>query len=175
MINPRGKDSARSWHAVLCKPCQDGRAEENLLNQGFEIFRPKTRVRRTFRGRRRLAVESMFPRYLFVHLLESGEDWSPIRSTRGTVGLVRLGMQTPVVPETVIRHLRERCDAEGIISLKGAIDYQPDEFVDIVDGPFAGYRAIFQARSSEERVVVLLDLLARQRRIELKDTDIRRA
>jgi len=175
MIEPRSKAPERYWHAVFCKPQQDDRAEVNLLNQGYEIFRPKTRVRRTRNGRRRVVVESMFPRYLFVRLARAGQDWAPIRSTRGTIGLVRLGLETPIVPNEVIDALRTRCDEAGIINLAGTIDYQPNDLVEIIDGPCAGYRALFQARSSNERVVVLLTLLQHERRVELSETAIRRA
>jgi transcriptional antiterminator RfaH len=175
MINPNQREQNRHWHAVLCKPRQDAVAEENLLNQGFEIFRPKTRSRRTRAGRRRILVESMFPRYLFVRLRSNGQDWGPIRSTRGAVGLVRLGADTPIIPDTVIDALRQRCNEEGIINLNGAIDYQPNELVEIIDGPCAGYRALFQARTSEERVVVLLKLLQHERSVELAESSIRKA
>ncbi len=175
MIDPHINRSGRNWHAVFCKPRQDSVAESNLLNQGFEIFRPKTRVARTRRGQRRIALESMFPRYLFVRLSQGGQDWGPIRSTRGAVGLVRLGIETPIVPDTVIESLRRRCNGEGVINLAGAIEFKPDELVDIIDGPLNGYRALFKARTSDERVVVLLQLLQHERRIELPDTSIRRA
>lgn len=175
MIDPHHDHSMRHWHAVFCKPQQDARAEENLLNQGFEIFRPKTRTRRILKGRRRLLVESMFPRYLFVRLSRGGDDWGPIRSTRGAIGLVRLGHETPVIPDSVIDGLRQRCNAEGMINLAGTIDYQLNDLVEIIDGPCAGYRALFQARTSEERVIVLLRLLQNERRVELAETSIRRA
>jgi transcriptional antiterminator RfaH len=168
-------DSCRRWHAVFCKPQQDARAEENLLSQGFEIFRPKTRTRKTHNGRRRIWIESLFPRYLFVRLSQQGQDWTPIRSTRGAVGLVRLGQDTPTVPDFIIEDLRRRCDANGICNLAGAIDYQPDDLVEIIDGPCAGYRALFKARTSQERVIVLLKLMHQQRELELDETSIRRA
>jgi transcriptional antiterminator RfaH len=175
MIHPHHAGRSRFWHAVLCKPRQDAVAEAHLLHQGFETFRPKTISRRTQAGRRRRLIESMFPRYLFVRLAHGGQDWGPIRSTRGTVGLVRLGCETPVVPDEVINALRQRCDESGIINLNGQIDYQPNELVDIVDGPCAGYRALFQARSNDERVVVLLKLLQHERTVELAESAIRRA
>lgn len=175
MIDPHHQPTMRHWHAVFCKPQQDERAEENLLNQGFEIFRPKTRTRRILKGRRRLLVESMFPRYLFVRLSRGGDDWGPIRSTRGAIGLVRLGHETPVIPDTIIDGLRQRCNAEGMINLAGTIDYRLNDLVEIIDGPCAGYRALFQARTSEERVIVLLRLLQNERRVELAETSIRRA
>ncbi|AKS42613.1 transcription termination/antitermination NusG family protein [Wenzhouxiangella marina] len=175
MIDPTSHHQDRHWHAVFCKPRQDARAEEHLLNQGFEIFRPKTRVRRAQPGRRQVLHESMFPRYLFVRLHRGVDDWSTIRSTRGTVGLVRLGLQAPIVPDQVIESLRQRCDDQGVINLAGAIDYQPNELIEITEGPCAGYRALFQARTGDERVIVLLRLLHQERRVELDENSIRRA
>jgi len=162
------------WHAVFCKPQQDARAETHLLNQGFEIFRPKIRRQQTRRGRRRVRIESMFPRYLFVRLNLFGQDWGPIRSTRGAVGLVRTGQQAASVPLPVIEALRERCDDNDIVNLNGTIDYRPDEPVEIIDGPCAGYKALFKARTSEERVRVLLTLLNHERCVEVADSAIRR-
>lgn len=163
------------WHAVFCKPQQDERAEAHLLNQGFDIFRPKTRQRVIRNGRARVRIESMFPRYLFVRLNSTGQDWTPIRSTRGALGLVRSGQQAAEVPEQVIEALRQRCDDHDILQISGEINYQPDEAVEIIDGPCAGYRALFKARTGQERVQVLLTLLNHERCIEIPESAIRRA
>lgn len=175
MFDPRNLATSFRWHAVFCKPRQDDRAEAHLRNQGFETFRPRTRQHSTRNGKRRVRIDSMFPRYLFVRLSSTGQDWGPIRSTRGAIGLVRTGQQAAQVPETVIQDLQQRCDEHGIISLSGSIDYRPDEPVEIIDGPCAGYRALFQARTGAERVCVLLTLLNHQRRVEVPDCAIRRA
>lgn len=174
-MDPEQPSGSLRWHAVFCKPRQDARAEIHLRNQGFETFRPRTRERRTRNGQRRVIVESMFPRYLFIQLAAGGQDWGPIRSTRGAVGLVRHGQEAAVVPQSVIRELRRRCDDDDIVQLAGSIDYQPDEVVEIIDGPCAGYRGLFQARTGAERVAVLLTLLNHQRRVEVAETAIRRA
>lgn len=174
-MNSEAASGAHRWHAVFCKPRQDERAEMHLRNQGFETFRPRTREKRTRNGQRRVIVESMFPRYLFVQLAAGGQDWGPIRSTRGAVGLVRHGHEVAVVPDAVIHELRQRCDEDGIVRLTGCIDYQPDEAVEIIDGPCAGYRALFQARTGAERVAVLLTLLNHQRVVEVAEAAIRRA
>lgn len=163
------------WHAVFCKPRQDDRAEFHLLNQGFDIFRPKTRQRYTRNGQRQVRIESMFPRYLFVRLSAAGQDWGPIRSTRGAIGLVRVGQNAAEVPEEVIRELRRRCDDNNIVNLSGSIDYRPNEAVEIIDGPLAGYRALFKARTGQERVSVLLSLLNNERCVEIPESAIRRA
>jgi transcriptional antiterminator RfaH len=149
----------KQWYAVHCKPKQDERAETELLNQGFEVFRPRLRSRRRVRQRYRVVVESMFPRYLFVHLDDHEEDWSPIRSTRGVTGLVRMGGVAPVVPAAVIEALQRagRCgqlhrSAAGrrLRAKRSRADHR---------GPLAGFEALFSARNSQERVVVLLNLM----------------
>lgn len=149
----------KQWYAVHCKPKQDERAEVELVRQGFEIFRPRVRSRRRVRRRYQIVVESMFPRYLFVHLDDTDEDWSPIRSTRGVTGLVRMGGVVPVVPEAVIAGLLARADDGNCIDLKPEDGFAPNDRVLITEGPLAGLEAVFQCRNSEERVIVLLNLI----------------
>lgn len=165
----------RNWHAVFCKPRQDGRAEHHLRNQDLEVFRPKVRTRQRRAGRYQMLTESMFPRYLFVRLGRGLDDWSTIRSTRGAVGLVRVGQETPIVPDSVIESLRLRCSSEDVVNLTGTIDYQPNDPIEIIEGPCAGYQALFKARSGQERVIVLLKLLSHERAIEMDENSIRRA
>ena len=150
----------KQWYAVHCKPRQDERAAVELANQGFEVFLPRIRVRRLVRQRYRVVIEPMFPRYLFVHLDDSGEqDWSPIRSTRGVTGLVRMGGQTPTVPDAVVNALLSRVDADNCVDLHPEDGFARNDRVMITEGPLAGFEALFQARNSQERVVVLLNLL----------------
>ncbi len=149
----------KHWYAVHCKPQQDERAETELARQGFEVFRPRVRLRRRIRERYRLKVESMFPRYLFIELDPCDQDWSPIRSTRGVAGLVRMGDRVPVVPGTVIEALRTRADDDNCIDMRPADGFVPNDRVMITEGPLAGFEALFSARNSQERVVVLLNLI----------------
>jgi len=165
----------RNWHAVFCKPRQDSRAEHHLRNQELEVFRPKVRTRQRRSGRYQMMTESMFPRYLFVRLGRGLDDWSTIRSTRGAVGLVRVGQETPIVPDSVIESLRIRCSSEDVVNLAGTIDYRPNDPIEIIEGPCAGYQALFKARSGQERVIVLLKLLSHERAIEMDENSIRRA
>lgn len=161
------------WYAVFCRPGQDQRAEIHFLNQGFETFRPKIRFTRRRNGTLRDRVDSLFPRYLFLRLEDLTQDWAPIRSTRGAVGLVRLGDQVPVVPEDLIESLKGRTDEQGIVDLSAGVDFKPGETVEIMEGPLAGFRGLFQARNGEERVVVLLNLMQGECRTELPRHAIR--
>lgn len=157
----------KHWYAVFCKPNQDARAEAQLNNQGYEVFRPRIRTRKLRHGCYRHRVESMFPRYLFVRLAREGDAWSPIRSTRGVVGLVRFGDRTPTVPEPVVDGLMRSTGPEGFADLTMIREFSKGERVRIIDGPLSGCEALFEARSGEERVIVLLELMQRQQRFEI--------
>ena len=72
------------------------------MRQGFHVYLPRIQVRRHRRGQWIDAVESLFPRYLFIRIDPHRSNIAPVRSTRGVVGLVRFGGQPAVVPDEVI-------------------------------------------------------------------------
>ncbi|NKI36415.1 transcription/translation regulatory transformer protein RfaH [Wenzhouxiangella sp. XN79A] len=167
---PRGQ-----WRAVYCKPREEQRAHLHLLNQDYRAFLPLARVRKRNRGRDRSLLEPMFPRYLFVRLADYREDFGPIRSTRGVVGLVRMGDDVPCVPDELIDLLQARCEAGGAIDLTEFERLAEGDEVEITAGPFAGLKGLFHARTGEQRALVLLELLGKPQKLTLPTTDLRKA
>ena len=161
----------KRWYAALCKPLQDARAEYNLCNQGYHVLRPLVRTRKRRRqGGTKTVTESLFPRYLFIHLDDLNENWAPIRSTLGVSGLVRFGGRAVPVPDTIMQGMQLRLDREsGCIDLTRDTDYRTNQPVRITSGPFVGHEALFLARSGEERVIVLLDIMQRAPRLKLPE------
>jgi transcriptional antiterminator RfaH len=75
------------------------------------------------------------------------------------------------VPDSLIEMLQGR-DEEGVQTLAPP-ELKPGDQVRIVEGVMAGYEAIFQARTSKERVVLLLQLAQdRTARIQVSAHDI---
>lgn len=149
------------WYAIFCKPRQDARAAKHLSNQGYEVFRPLAQSR----GR----IESLFPRYLFIQV-EPDQSWAPIRSTRGVTAPVRMGTCAPTaVPDDFIAALKER----GNINL--ACPYQKHDVVQILDGPFAGFEALFDCTDGEARAMILLSFLGGVQRVAVPEMAIRLA
>jgi len=161
----------RRWYLVYCKPRQEKAALQNLERQGYESYLPLMREPRRRLGRRVSVISPMFPRYLFVHLDQTTDNWGPIRSTVGVASMVRFGQRAIPVPETLIVCLRSREDEGGIQNV------MPDELkagsrVRILDGPFAGYEGIFQVKTGRERVVVLLDIMGRETRASVDESTL---
>jgi transcriptional antiterminator RfaH len=169
----QGGFTLKRWYAVYCKPREDERAELHLNRQRFEIFRPKHRVRRKRHGRMTTMVESLFPRYLFIHLDDIAENWAPIRSTRGVVSLVRWGDRIPTVPDAVIDCLRADADEVGCIPTSPA-DYKPGDRIRILEGPFAGLEGVFYSRKGEDRVMLLLEVMKQPQKVTFAEAALTR-
>lgn len=161
----------KCWYLIYSKPRQEKGAVENLLRQGYVVYFPQVQVWRTRRGKRQLVTEPLFPRYLFIHLDAQTDNWAPIRSTLGVTSLVRFGAEPARVPDELIDYLQSRQNADGLHEWA-----QPALVVGgrtrVVSGPLAGYEGILVAKSSRERVVILIDLVSGQMRAKLNPDQI---
>ena len=155
--------SDKRWYLVYAKPRQEHIAKENLERQGYATYLPLMRVPRRRLSRRTIRVEPMFPRYLFILLDKITDNWAPIRSTVGVSNLVRFGGEAAPVPGDLIDALRARENNEGVQDFP-LHSYTRGQKVRIEEGPFMGYEGIFLAKTSDERVLVLLDLIGKQAR-----------
>lgn len=172
---PEVDQSGRAASRLSCRRRIFHRNARCALPRNIQTFLPLVRSRRRVRGRDRTLIEPMFPRYLFIALADYRQDWGPIRSTRGVIGLVRLCDEVPIVPEVLIEELQRGQDESGAFDLTGRQQLKVDDPVEVTAGPFAGYQGIFQARTGEQRAIILLEILNRQRRIEIPTHDIKRA
>ena len=150
------------WYVVHTKPRQEEVASAQLERQGFEVYLPRLHLRKRGSQGWREVIEPLFPRYLFLHVDPDVISIAPIRSTLGVSNLVRFGMRIGDVPASVIAYLKQSENPET-----GVIDANPQDLVkgervEIVEGPFAGMHAVFQQANSNDRAMVLIEMLGRQ-------------
>lgn len=164
--------SAGAWYLIHTRPRQERIALENIERQGYGAFLPLMRTpKRRQGGRLADVVEPMFPRYLFVRLNTTTDNWRPLHSTLGVSALVRFGTEPARVPGDLVELLRGQADEEGIRDIARPAP-KPGMRVRIAAGPFAGFEGIFQARSGKERVILLLEVASRAARVEIDEKDI---
>lgn len=153
-----------SWYAVQTKSRNEQQALEHLNRQGFTSHLPLIKAARHRRGRWQGTIEPLFPGYLFVQLDMQTQNSAPIRSTRGVIGLVRFGTEPQPVPHGIMQALLDAQAGEG-----SAIDpdslFNAGDRVTLVEGPMKGLSAIVQAKTGQDRVLLLLDLLGRENRV----------
>ncbi len=78
------------------------------------------------------------------------------------------------MPQPVMCTLIEQVDEKGVLP-QVLDDFTPGQQVYIEDGPFAGCAAMFQAKRSEERVILLLSMLGGERRVTLPAASVKKA
>jgi len=162
----------RTWCAAFTKPRQEEVASEHLVRQGFRVYLPRLKQAKRRRERWVEAVEPLFPRYLFVELDFGAHDISPIRSTRGVIGLVRFGPQPATVPPGFVESLMAAEDPASACHLEGLDPFRKGDPVVIASGPLAGTKAIFDEPTGQGRVRLLLDLLGRTNCIQVDRNQI---
>ena len=156
--------SAKQWYVLQTKSRHENTAAQNLNNQKFNTFTPFLRVRKHSRGKWISVSEPLFPGYLFIELDLEMDNTAPIRSTRGAIGLVRLGATLQPFPERVLSTLMAAQESMGDAIEPARLFNMGDE-VSLISGPMAGLQAIFKSRNSKERVVVLLNILGNQTQV----------
>jgi transcriptional antiterminator RfaH len=156
------------WYVIHTKWAGETLAESNLQRQGYEVYLP--RVAQTVRRRRRLQerIAPLFPRYLFLRLNEGSQVLGPVRSTTGVTSVVRFGSSYATVPDQMIRLLQARADPQtGLHRMPPPPLPKPGSTIKIADGPFDGLEGVFECESGDDRVVVLLNLLGQNTRVQV--------
>ena len=161
----------KSWYLIQTKPRQETVAQENLIRQGYSIYLPMAPIRRRRNNRTRSEVGPMFPRYLFIHLDTGIDDWRPLRSTVGVSKVVRFGLEPAKVLDTLVTALRQREDKRGIQIIPEA-KLEKGQPIRVTDGLFEGYEGLFHARTARDRVIILINILENQARIEIEQENI---
>jgi transcriptional antiterminator RfaH len=162
---------AKSWYLVYSKTRQEEVALTNLARQGFDVYLPRVRQARKRQGRSYTIVQPLFPRYLFIYLDTRTDNWGPIRSTIGVAALVRFGQEPARVPDELIEFFRTREGGEGLHEWAEQT-FEAGHRVRVTEGAFRGYEGILLAKTSRERVLLLLDILGKQVRASIAATQL---
>jgi transcriptional antiterminator RfaH len=162
-----------TWYLIHTKPKQEGRALQNLVQQGYECFLPFFASERIKQGALAVVHEPLFPRYIFIRLHDGPEaqSWSPIRSTKGVHRLVMFGPNAAKVSDDLIDILRAR-QSEGEVQPMRL--FNPGEKVVVTQGAFAGIEGVYEMTDGEQRAMVLIELLSRSTRLKVPFSQLRK-
>ena len=166
-IEPHPQPDA--WRVVTAHRHREAVARVRLVQQGLETYLPL--LRRWPRPPVGSDVGPLFPGYVFVRA--EGAHFHLITRTPGVSGLIVFGGEPARLDDGVIDFLRSREEPDGIIEAR---PLPSGSAVRVTDGPWRGLVAVLERRlSARERVLVLLDILQRQTRVEMPETWVRRA
>lgn len=158
--------SNSAWYVAQTQVQSEAKAGANLAQQGFEVYVP--RYLKTIRHARRLNVVKapLFPSYIFVRIDMETQRWRAINSTVGVKRLVGHEGKPAQIATDVVEGLKEHEQADGFLSVVSpTLRFKAGDAVRILRGAFNSCRGIFQARTDNERVEILLEMLGRKVRV----------
>jgi transcriptional antiterminator RfaH len=158
------------WYVAFTKPRMELLAQDNLLRQNYRVQLPM--VRRVVR--RKVGLEPLFPRYLFLQPENDQQSLSPVRSTTGVSNLIRFGMELAVLSDEKCRAIMDFAEAQqrgGVDALMEVQGIRAGEKVLIKSGPFAGLEGLVST-VAKDRVLVLMNLLGKDQSIGFQPTDL---
>jgi transcriptional antiterminator RfaH len=154
------------WYVAQTHANAEFKAAGHLLRQGFSVYLPKYMKLRCHARRKEWVPRPLFPRYLFVGTGPENGRWRAIQSTVGISQLVGFGDYPVHVPRDVIDGLQAREDERGMVAMKAEARFKKGQAVKFVTGALSEQIGLFDCIDDKERVVILLDLLGRQIRVQ---------
>jgi transcriptional antiterminator RfaH len=153
----------RNWYLIKTKPRQENIAIKNLENQKYSTYCPIVTINNK--------QVVLFPGYIFILLDKKTDNWSPIRSTKGVVNFIRFGVIFAQVPNNVIEFIKAN-ELITIEKLKNLNNFKAGDKVQITDGVFKNCLAIFNSYKSDERVILLMNILGQEQAINMKQESL---
>jgi transcriptional antiterminator RfaH len=156
------------WAALKTDPRRELTVQCQLRDLDFETYLPLLKTFKKYLGKGRRQIEPFFPGYLFARLSRCS-DLFRLRQVRGLNYVVSFDGQPARVDPHLIEDFRRRENGKGYVCLRPPKDaYAPHQPLQIIDGPFIGYRGLFvRYLDGAQRVCLLLNVLSRQAGVEL--------
>lgn len=156
------------WCAVYTQPHAEAKALDHLLRQGYTAYLPRYRTKISHARRRQIVLRPLFPRYLFAAVDRATMPWRPILSTIGVSDLVRRGDEPAAVPAEIVAAIREREGAGAFDRLGNRQTLRLGDLVRVTAGAFEDIVGRLVELRDQDRIVVLLELLGRTVRAQLR-------
>ena len=134
----------------------------------FEIIVPMEEQIEIKDGKRKANLKKVFPGYVLVKMIVTEHTWYVVRNTRGVTGFVGSGTDPIPLTDEEIRKM-------GLELTEIKIDYDIDDSVQIIAGPFKDYIGVVQKINKEKnKVKVLISMFGRETPVELDVSDVQK-
>ncbi len=158
-LRPQFDACASGWYCLRARGRGEQIAAANLVGRvQIDAFAPRIRVRKQDRsGKVNTSTEALFPGYLFARF-RYPDQVRHVLSTTGVVGLVAFGGPPPLLPDSMIEHLRRHAGPVGAPELSPVFD--EGDWVRVAHGCFRGAEGrVRHTARGQDRVCVLLNFL----------------
>ena len=134
----------------------------------FDIIVPMEEQIEIKEGQRKTNLKKVFPGYVLIKMIVTEKTWYIVRNTRGVTGFV--GSGTDPIPLT-----DEEISKMGFEELAVKVDYNVNDSVKIVNGPFTDYTGtVVEINQEKHKVKVLISMFGRETPVELEFSQVQK-
>lgn len=180
-MTKQAKNTGRNWYVIHTYSGYEHAVREALLqriesmnmqDKIFDVVVPEETQIVMKNGKPKTEKKRLFPGYVLVDMNVDDESWYVVRNTPNVTGFVGSGIIPVAVSaeewKVVRRHM-------GDTDPKFKIDFQENDHVVVLDGPFANYDGIIQTIDKEKgKVKVLITIFGRETPVELDFTQVKK-
>ena len=138
----------------------------------FQVLVPKEKKIKIKNGKRKVVEEKIYPGYVLVEMIVTDDSWYVVRNTPNVTGFVGAGTTPIFVSKQEIDVLQAKT---GEKEPQHKIDFEVNEKVKVIDGPFKGFDASVSEIDEERgKVKVLVNMFGRDTPVELDSLQIKK-
>lgn len=177
----QSENAERNWYAVHTyagyenavvrnlKQMVKSRDMENLI---FDVLVPVEKKIKIKSGKRVEEMEKIYPGYVLVDMIVTDDSWYVVRNTPRVTGFVGAGVNPVPVSETEMSELMDRMNAD---ITKHVVDFQVDDSIIVIDGPFKDVEGkVTEVDDKSGKVKVLVAMFGRETPVELDFLQVKR-
>ncbi len=139
----------------------------------FQVLVPKEKKIKIKNSKRVEVEEKIFPGYILVEMIVTDDSWYVVRNTPNVTGFVGSGTTPTPVDQKEIESLLKRMAGESHPQHK--IDFEVNDVVRIVDGPFKNFEGkISNVDHERGRVKALVSMFGRETPVELDALQVKK-
>ncbi len=167
-------DDTRAWYAIstyggfedkVANGIKERVESHELDGKIFDAIVPKEKRIEIKNGKRKVVDRKIFQGYVLVEMCLSDETWYIIRNTPGVTGFIGNGTHPTPVSEKEIQKIKKRM---GVEDPKYSVNYEINEVISIIDGPFKGFEGIVsEIDTSKGKMKVMVSMFGRETPVEL--------
>ena len=161
------QSSERGWFVAYTKPRQEEVAQFNLELQAFEAYLPWYKTFQKSPDGLVSSWQPMFPRYIFFRPGNVRQSISSVRSTRGVSFVLSFGSIPAVLNSHELHAIQAVENERNHVDLVDLSVLQPGLQVRLQNCGLRGLEGLVHAVSAK-RVTLLIELLGRQKIVELE-------
>ena len=134
----------------------------------FDIVVPMEEQIEIKEGKRKTNLKKVFPGYVLIKMIVTEESWYIVRNTRGVTSFVGSGTDPIPLTDEEIRNM-------GFEDTPINVDYDVNDSVQVMNGPFENFIGTVQEINKEkQKVKVLVSMFGRETPVELEFSQVQK-